>query len=221
MKAILVGAGRQLYFMAREFVSKGHCVVVVCREPDDARWIVRRLQKATVLHGDGSVPSVLEDAGAQEAEVVIAATPRDPDNLLICQVAQRRFGVPITLALVSDPDNQEVFPKLGVKNVVSMTQMVSSLIEHRTAAEEISNLTIMGDGTVNVTELVLPEDSPAVGKPLSAAGLPRDTLVASVVRDATAIIPRGDTALAAGDRIVLVTLPSSYGPAVKYLTGEA
>ena len=151
---------------------------------------------------------------------MIAATPRDPDNLVICQVAERRFGVPITLALVSDPDNQEVFPKLGVKNVASLTQLVSKLIEHRTAAEEISNVAIMGEGAVNVTELVLPEDSPAVGKPLASAGLPRDTLVASVVRDATAIIPRGDTVLVAGDRIVLVTLPTSYGQAVKYLTGE-
>lgn len=220
MKAILVGTGRQLYFMAREFLSKGHSVVVVCRDLDDAQWIARRL-KATVLHGDGSVPSRLEDAGAREAEIVIAATPRDPDNLLICQVAERCFGVPITLALVTDPDNQEVFPKLGVKNVVSLTQMVSQLTEHRTAAEEIKNLAIMAEGAVNVTDLVLPEDSPVVGRPLASAGLPRDALVASVVRGATAIIPRGDTVLAAGDRIVLVTLPASYGQALKYLTGEA
>jgi trk system potassium uptake protein TrkA len=94
------------------------------------------------------------------------------------------------------------------------------LIEDRTAAEEISNLTIMGEGTVNVTELVLPADSPAIGKPLAASGLPRDALVASVVRGPRAIIPRGDTVLAAGDRLVLVTLPASHGHAVKYLTGE-
>jgi trk system potassium uptake protein TrkA len=220
MKAIIVGVGKQLYFMAREFVSKGHSVVVICRDAHDAQWIVRRL-KATVLHGDGSVPSVLEDAGAREAEIVIAATPYDPDNLVICQVAERRFGVPITLALASDPDNQEVFPKLGVKNVASLTQLVSKLIEHRTAAEEISNLAIMGEGSVNVTELMLPGESPVLGKPLASAGLPRDTLVASVVRDGTAIIPRGDTVLNEGDRIVLVTLSTSYGRAVKYLTGEA
>lgn len=220
MKVILVGTGKQLYFMAREFVSKGHSVVVVCRDAADAQWIVRRL-KATVLRGDGSIPSVLEDAGAREAEVVVAATPRDSDNLVICQIAERSFGVPTTLALVSDPDLQKVFPQLGVKNVASLTDMVSRLIEPRTAAEEISNLTIMGEGAVNVNELVLPDVCPAIGKPLAAAGLPRDTLVASVVRGPTAIIPHGDTVLAAGDRIVLVTLPASYGQAVKYLTGEA
>lgn len=219
MKTIIVGTGKQLYFIAREFISKGHSVVVVCRDPDDAQWIVRRL-KAIVIQGDGSIPSVLEEAGARETEIVIAATPRDPDNLVICQIAERYFGVPITLALVSDPDNQEVFPKLGVKNVVSLTQTVSQLTEHRTAAEEIRNLAIMGEGTVNVTELALPKDSPVIGKPLAFAGLPCDTLVASILRGATAIIPRGDTVLAAGDRIVLVTLPSSYGQAVKYLTGE-
>ena len=220
MKAVIVGAGKQLYFLAREFISKGHSVAVVCGDAHDAQWIVRRL-KATVLHGDGSIPSVLEDAGVQEAEVVIAATPRDPDNLVICQIAERRFGVPTTLALVNDPDNQEVFAKLGVKNVVSLTDLVSRVIEHRTEAEEIRNLTIFAEGSINVTELVLPEDCPAAGKPLSAAGLPRDTLVVGVVRGSMAIIPRGDTVLAAGDRIVLVTLPASYGPAVKYLTGES
>jgi trk system potassium uptake protein TrkA len=219
MRVILVGTGKQLYFMAREFLSKGHCVVVVCGDGQDARWIARRLN-ATVLFADGSIPSVLEDAKAQEADVLIAATPRDPDNLVICQAAQRRFGVPTTLAVVNDPDNQEVFPKLGVANVVSITPLVCSLIEKRTAAEEISNLAIMGEGAVHVTELVLPEDSPAVGKPLAAVQLPRDALIASVVRDSRAIIPRGDTVLAAGDRVVLVTLPASYGQAVKFLTGE-
>jgi trk system potassium uptake protein TrkA len=220
MKVILVGSGKQLYFMAREFIAKGHAVVVVCGEAYDAQWIARRLN-AIVLHADGSKPSVLEEAGASETDVLIAATPRDADNLVICQIADRQFGVPRTLALVSDPDNLEVFPKLGVKNVVSLTDLVSKLIEDRTAAEEISNLTVMGEGTVNVTELVLPDDSPALGKPLSDSGLPRDALVASVVRGGVAIIPRGDTVLAAGDRLVLVTLPASHGHAVKYLTGEA
>ena len=220
MKVILVGSGKQLYFMAREFIAKGHAVVVVCGEAYDAQWIARRLN-AIVLHADGSKPSVLEEAGASETDVLIAATPRDADNLVICQIADRRFGVPRTLALVSDPDNLEVFPKLGVKNVVSLTDLVSKLIEDRTAVEEISNLTIMGEGTVNVTELVLPADSPALGKPLSDSGLPRDALVARVVGGRVAIIPRGDTVLAAGDRLVLVTLPASHGHAVKYLTGEA
>lgn len=219
MKVVLVGSGKQLYFMAREFIAKGHAVVVVCGEAPDAQWIARRLN-ATVLHADGSKPSVLEEAGAAETDVLIAATPRDPDNLVICQIAEQRFGIPRTLALVSDPDNLEVFPKLGVRNVVSLTHMVSQLIEDRTAAEEISNLTIMGEGTVNVTELVVPDGSPALGKPLAAAGLPRDVLVASVVRDGAAMIPHGGTMLAAGDRVVLVTLPASHGQAVKYLTGE-
>jgi len=220
MKAIIVGAGKHLYFLAREFVSKGHSVVVVCNEPRDAQWIVRRL-KVTVLHGDGSIPSVLEDAGAREAEVVIATTARDPDNLMICQIAERCFGVPTTLALVADPDNQEVFPRLGVKNVASLTQLISKLVEPRTSSEEISDLAIMGGGSVNVTELVLPKESPAVGKPLAGVGLPRDALVASVVRGEAAMIPRGDTVLEAGDRVVLVTLPSSHGRVVKYMTGEA
>ena len=220
MKIVVVGGGKTVYFLSRSFVSKGHSVVVVCRDPADSRWMARRL-KATVVCGDGSDPAVLEDAGADEADAVIAASPSDPDNLVTCQIAQRRFGVPVTLAVVSDPDNQTVFPQLGVKNVVSVTQIVSNMIEQRTSADEVRQVAILGEGAVNVTDLVLTDQCPLLGKPLSACALPRDALVASVVRGREAIIPRGDTVLGAGDRIVLVTLPSSHGQVVKTFTGEA
>lgn len=220
MKIIIVGTGKQVYFLARDFLSKGHRVIVVSSLPEDARWMARRL-KATIVHGDGSDPAVLEDAGAAEADAVIAATLNDPDNLVICQIAQLRFRVPMTLAVANDPDNQEVFPKLGVRNVLSITQLVSKLIGQRTASEEITDLAIMAGGAVNVTELVLTDRCPAVGQPLSTVPLSRDALVASVVRGGAAIIPHGDTALAVGDRIVLVTLPASHGQTVKFLTGEA
>jgi trk system potassium uptake protein TrkA len=224
VKVIVVGGGKAVYFLSRSLLSKGHSVTVVCRNPADCKWIARRLS-ATVVCGDGSDPAVLDDAAAHEADAVIAASPRDPDNLVICQVADRRFGVPLTLAVVNDPDNQTVFPQLGVKNVLSVTPLVSSMVERQTAADEIRQLAVMGEGAVNVTELVLTDRCPLLGKPLAACPLPRDVLIASIVRSAAgsteAVIPRGETVLRAGDRVVLITLPSSHGPAVKLLTGEA
>ncbi len=219
MRILIVGTGRQAYYLCRDLMSKGHTVVIVSECARDAHWLARRL-KATVVCGNGSDPTVLEDAGVRDADVVIAASGRDPDNLIICQLAERRFGVPSTLALVQDPDNREVFPALGVRNVVSITPLVSRAIEQRTVADEVRDLAVMAEGQVNVVELVLPEESPALGVRLSEMELPRDCLIASVVRESKAIIPRGDTRLLRGDRIVLVTLPSSHGQAVKFLTGE-
>ena len=219
MKILLVGTGKQAYFLCRDLISKGHCVVAISDDREDASWLARRL-KATVVYGRGSDPGLLEDAGVREADAVVAATGRDMENLVICQLAERRFQVPLTLALVTDPDNREVFPALGVRNVVSVTPLISRAVEQRTVADEIRDLAVMAEGRVNVTEILLPAESPVLGKTLAELDLPRESLIASLVRKSAAIIPRGDTALCAGDRVLLVTLPASHGRAVKYLTGE-
>lgn len=219
MRILIVGAGRALYFLAKSFLSKGHTVSVVSRDAEECRWLARRL-KATIIHGDGSSPSILADAGADESDAVLAATPRDEDNLIICQIAERRFGVPRTVAVVSDPDNEEIFPQLGVKKVVSVTRILSSLIEEHTHVGEITNLVAFGDGRVNVTELQLTKESPAIGCPLAQISLPSNALIGSILRGGDVIVPHGGTTLAAGDRVVLITVPESHGKAVKALTGE-
>lgn len=219
MKVIIVGSGKVVYFLSQNFLSKGHQVVVISRDPAECRWLARHL-RATVLCGDGSRAAMLGDAGADEAEAVLAATPNDQDNLVICQTAQLRFHVPMILAVVSNPENETIFPQLGVKRVVSLTRILSNLIEESTGAEEIISLMTVGEGAVHISEMVLDESSPALGKPLADVALAKDSLIACIVRDGRAVIPHGGTTLAAGDRVVLVTLPESHGPAVKALTGE-
>jgi trk system potassium uptake protein TrkA len=219
MKIIVVGGGKVAYFLARSFLSKGHSVALVNREATECRQLARQL-KATIIQGDGSYPKILDDAGAHEADAVLAITPSDEDNLIICQIAERRFQVPTTLAVVSDPDNEAVFPQLGVKNVVSITRILTAMIEERTEVEEISNLVALAGGKVNVTELELTDDCPVLGQPLSQIDLPDDSLIACIVRNEQVLVPHGATTLLLGDRVLMVTVPGSHGVAVKMLTGE-
>jgi trk system potassium uptake protein TrkA len=219
MKIIVVGGGKVPYFLARSFHAKGHSVVMVNPDAAECRLFARQL-KATIIHGDGSYPKILDDAGAHEADAVLAITPSDEDNLVICQIAERRFQVPATLAVVSDPDNETVFPQLGVTNVVSITRILTALIEERTEVEEITNLVALAGGKVNVTELELTEDCPVLGHPLSQIRLPDDALIACIIRNDRVLVPYGATSLMLGDRVLLVTVPASHGTAVKTLTGE-
>ena len=159
MKIVVVGGGRIVYFLSRSFLSKGHTVSIVNHDAEECRWLARQLN-ATVIHGDGSFPRILDDAGIDDADAVLAITPRDEDNLIICQIAEKRFGVPRTVAVVSDPDNEEVFPQLGVKNVVSITRILSTLIEEQTGVEEITSLLALGEGRVNITELEITGELP-------------------------------------------------------------
>jgi len=219
MKVLIVGGGKTLYFLCRTFLAKGHEVTVINRDSEECVRVSRRL-KVTVVHGDGSDPAILEESGAHGADAIVAVTPNDQDNLAICQLAGLQFEVPRALALVNDPDNEEIFKSLGVTSF-STTPAIVSMIEQRTALDEITSLIPAGEGRVNITEVVLSADSPVVGKALRELALPVDSLIAVVLRDGRAVVPRGGTKLGAGDRIVLITLPENHGPVLRAVTGES
>lgn len=218
MKVLIVGGGKTLYFLCRSFGSKGHEVVVINRDREECVQLAQQV-KAIIVHGDGSDLQVLKEAGALGADAVLAITPNDQDNLVICQLASLECGVPRTVALANDPDNAEVFQKLGV-SAFSTTQIIGSLIEERASLDEITNLLPIGEGRVIVTEIVLKPESPVAGKCLKEVTLPSNALVAVVIRDDQPIVPRGDDQLMPGDRVVLITLPENHGHVLKAFTGE-
>ena len=218
MKMLVVGGGRMLYFLCQSFLAKGYDVTVINRSREECVRLARAL-KATVVYGDGSDPRILEEAGAASFDSILAATPNDEDNLVICQMAERRFGVRRALAVVNDPDNEDVFKRLGVA-AISTTRTVAGYIEQMAAVEEIVNLTSAGGGKVNITEITLTPASPLVGRALQDAALPPESLIACVLRGDGAIVPHGSTMLLAGDRVILVTLPAGHGAAVRAVTGD-
>jgi trk system potassium uptake protein TrkA len=218
MKVLIAGGGETLYFLCRSFASKGYEVVVVNRDRDECVRLAREL-KATVVCGDASDASVLADAGARSADVVLAITPDDQDNLVICQLASLLYEVPRAVALANDPDNAEVFQRLGVTSF-STTQVVGNLIQQRAALEQITSLLPVGEGRVLVTDLVLDGSSPVAGQRLADTSLPADALVAFVIRGHEAIVPKGGSVLLEGDRLVLVSLPEHHGDALRTMTGE-
>ena len=218
MKVVIAGGGKTVYFLGRSFTAKGYEVVVVNRDHQECVHLAREL-RATVVCGDASDSGVLADAGARSADVVLAITPNDQDNLVICQLASLLYDVPRAVALANDPDNAEVFQRLGVTSF-STTQVVGNMIEQRAAAEQITNLLAVGEGRVLVTELLLDSSSPVVGQCLADIPLPGDALVAIVIRGHEAIVPKGANALEEGDHVVLVSLPEHHGEALRALTGE-
>jgi trk system potassium uptake protein TrkA len=218
MKVIIVGAGQTLFFLCRNFTAGGHEVVIINPDQDECVQLARRL-KATVICGDGSDSTLLEESGALGADVVLAVTPRDHDNLVICQLASLMFGVPRTVAVVSDPDNTAVFERLGV-TAFATTHIISNLIEQKASLEQVMNLLPVGEGRVNVTEVILDDNSPVAGKQLKDIVLPENALVAVVIRGERPIVPRGSNRLLSGDQVVLITLPENHGRVLKVFTGE-
>ena len=218
MKVLLVGEGDSLYFLSRDIISKGHHVTVVDNDPAECTRLSRELN-AIVVNGDGSYSTTLEDAGAIGVDVLLAMTPLDQDNLVICQIALLHFGINRSFALVNDPENEEVFRKFGIQ-AFSTSGIIASLIEQQLMLDGITNLILLGGGKVNITEVLVKANFPVAGQTLHEIPFPNDALVSVVIRNHEPIIPRGGTILLEGDRVVLVTLAGSHGKALKIITGE-
>ncbi len=218
MNIIIAGEGKTLVYLSRTFQAKGYKVVIINPHRAECLHLSQHF-KGLIIEGDASNPEVLSEAGVLGADVVLAVTPHDADNLIIYQLAKLQFGVPHTLALANDPDNAEVFEHLGV-SAFSATQIVANLIEQRAAVGQITNILPVGKGMVNITEIQLSEDAPVAGTYLKDLALPENALVAVLIRDNHAIVPRGASQILGGDRVVLITLPESHAKVIRCFTGE-
>ena len=219
MKIILIGGSKLAYFLAKQFASKNHYTTIINQNLEEAKALSRTL-KATVIHGEGSDPATLGEAGALQADVVLSLTTHDEDNLIACQIAQKEYGVPRTIALVNDPENQQIFEKLGITVAFSATQVIASLIEQQTASSDIQNLLPIAEGKVNVTEIALEQNNPVVGKTIDQVQLPNGTLIACILRQGEVVVPNGENSLQALDRLVVIGQPESYGQLMRLLCGE-
>ena len=221
MRVILLGGGETvetIYFLARLFVRRGYDVTIVDPDPAEAEMLSRRV-KATVLLGDGSDPTVLEEAGARKADLLLSLTPHDPDNLVACQIAQKLYGVPRTLALVNDPENEDAFRRLGISEVFSSTKVIGSLIEGRTVFDEITELFPADEGRLFVTEVVLGRDAPVIGKAIQELDLPAGSLVAAIIRNGQVVVPGGQDRLLVADRLIVIAHPEHQEHLLTALAG--
>ena len=218
MRVILIGTDKLVYFLGRRFTSKGYFITIITPDKAVSTDLSRRL-KATVITGDGSEPEVLKSAGAYEADVLLALTDKDQDNLIACQVAKDKYGVPRTVALVNDPDSREIFEELGVSVAFSATEILASMIEQQTDSSDILNLVPVTESGVTITEVLLEETAPAVGLAVKDIAL-GESVVACVVRRGHVMLTNRRTHLMAGDRVLLISKDENAGQAQRTLTGE-
>lgn len=220
MRVILIGGSKTVYYLARQLKAQEHHVTII---DDD---VVRcnelyTATNATVVHGNGSSKRTLESAGARQADAVLALTEKDPDNLITCQIAQQMYGVPHVIALVNDPDNEDTFKQLGIQAAFSATRVIAQMIEQRTAFEDITELMPLAGGKVQVSDVRLDRDSPAVGKTLSQLDLSDQTLIACIIRDEEVIVPRGNNQLHAGDHVLVISKHGYKERDLERLTGDS
>lgn len=219
MYIIIVGGGKVGYYLAKSLLEDGHEILVIEKDPGRAAVLSEDLETG-VLQGDGCEVARMLQAGMERADVVIAVTGDDEDNLVVCQMARHRFHVGRTIARINNPKNEKIFRELGIDVTVSSTELILSQIEQVIPSHSLVHLLNLKGVGVSFVEMTLPEDSPAIGRPLRTLGIPDDSIFPLVIREGKkAIIPYGDTVLQSGDEIIAVTSEASQQTLMRILCG--
>jgi trk system potassium uptake protein len=215
MYVIVVGAGKVGWNLGRELLEKGHEVTLI--ENDRNRYLtVEQELEHNIQYGDASELWVLERAGISRADMVIAVTGDDEDNVLICQVAKEKYLVDRIIARVNNPRNREHFELLGIKPVVSATDLILRLIEHEVPEYGLVHLLDLPEQRLEIIEMLLPDDSKAAGQRVGDLEMPEGSLLISVLRGDRGFVPGPDTVLEAGDEILAVLDPTVEGDLTAY-----
>jgi trk system potassium uptake protein TrkA len=221
MLAVIIGGGRGGSYLARDLQGQGYQVKVVDRRPE----VVAKLRQeigGDVICGDGCSPQILEQIGTANADLVVALTHNDEDNLVVCRLAKHHFRVPRVIARVNNPLNEWLYTKdWGVDVPISQVHLTSKVIEEEIGMGELVTLLKLNRGAAALVEVRLPETSPCQGKAIRDLDLPPDTVIVSVIRGGKLVIPRGDTTLEAGDEILAVSAVKAEKPLKDILVGPA
>lgn len=231
MKVSIAGGGVVGRSIARDLVRNGHEVLIV--EQDAA--VVRRQtdlesDPESAEHdlgegvqwyaGDACEVSTLHAAGFGEADVVVAATGDDEDNLVVSLLAKQEFAVPRVIARVNHPKNEWLFNETwGVDVSVSTPHLITALVEEALSVGTLVRLLHFAEGKAGLVEVTLADQSPAVSRPIAELGMPRDSSVVAVIRDRRVVVPRGDTVLDRGDEVIALVTEDSEEAVRRILVG--
>ena len=206
MYVIVAGAGKVGWNLARELIAKDREVTLIESNHDRYRVVEEELEHA-VQYGDATELWVLERAGIQRADLVIAVTGDDEDNILICQVAKEKYGCQRIVARVNNPRNLQHLKLLGIQPAVSATDLILRLIEHEVPEHGLIQLLALEEEHLEIIELEVGVGCEAAGRRVADIDLPDGALIISVLRGGTGFVPKADSVVEAGDQVLLILDP--------------
>ncbi|MDP9800152.1 trk system potassium uptake protein TrkA [Arcanobacterium wilhelmae] len=207
MKIVIAGAGSVGRSIARAMITRGDTVVLIDRNPSAMR--VASVPQADWLLGDACEISVLNDAGVNETDVVVAATGDDKANLVLSLLSKTEFGVPRVIARNNNPANSWLFDESwGVDVAVSTPEILGSFIEDAMATGSLIRRLTFEDSTIALFQGTVAKNAPVDGRAVHEIELPLGSRISSIVRSGITVAPEPDIAVLSGD-IILVEIDES------------
>jgi trk system potassium uptake protein len=203
MYVIVVGGGKVGFYLTQSLLSEGHEVLLIERDAGKVDSFNEQLGTVAIA-GDGAEASTLMTAGAARAEVVVAVTGEDEDNLVICQMAKQKFNVARTIARVNNPKNEQLFRLLGIDVTVSQTNYILHIIEQAIPERSFIPLLSLTHGDLAIVDAKISERSAVAHRTVGDISLPINTTIAAISRGPSMIVPTPSTELLPGDDIIAI-----------------
>jgi trk system potassium uptake protein TrkA len=211
MKVIVAGGGNVGRHLANDLAERGHEVTVIEQDTGTAARARAELPPSvTVLLGDACEPYILEEAKLGQADVIVAATGDDEDNLVVSLLAKQEFAVPRVLARVNHARNEWMFTEQwGVDAAVSPPHILTALVEEAVSVGDVVRLLKLDRSGAALVELTLRDGSSVVGRPIYELRLPLDSAIVAIIRGEHVVIPQPETVLAVGDEVMAIAKPEA------------
>ncbi|MEG2930741.1 MAG: TrkA family potassium uptake protein [Ruthenibacterium sp.] len=209
MRVCIIGGGKLGYYLAKTLHEHGHMPIVVEEDAAACARIADNLDMS-VIHGDGTKPEILALCELSKCQAMVAVTGRDENNLIACQLAKQVYKVRRTVARVNNPKNASVLKMLGVDIVVSSTDNIARLIEREVETAAIRQVLSLDGGVTSLTEIVVPSSFTDDGKTLAQLPVPENVVVISVTRGDEFFIPRGNTKIHIGDKVMVLAKNDAF-----------
>lgn len=205
MNVLVMGGGNVGRHLAEVLLRDKQTVVVIEKNPERATKVAQEIG-AKVIAGDGDDPKVLEEAFIRAADVFVAVTGEDEDNLVASTLAKFQFGICRVIARVNHPKNKWMFDKdMGVDVAVCEADIMALLLEEEISLDGLVTLLKLREGNVSLVEKPIAEGSRATGRQLGEITLPENAIFVAILREGRVILPKPNVTLQSGDRILALT----------------
>lgn len=206
MFVLIAGGGRTGTQLAMMLIAQQHHVHLLEHRPDVLARVHHEVPTEVIYEGDPVDPAVLEQAGIQRADVLVACTSNDADNLALCFLARTKYNVGRTVARVNNPRTAWLFDqKFQVDVRLNQAEVMAGLIEEGMSLGDMLTLLKLPLGTYAVVEQKVASNAKAIGVALKDLALPEHCVIAAIMRQGEVVVPRGVTTFAAGDNVLAVT----------------
>lgn len=217
MKIVVAGGRNKADFLIASLLEKKHEVVVINDDEHYCAYLSAKYNLA-VYAGNPCKTYVLEEADIYNADILIALRPSDPDNLILCQMAKKQFGVKKVVATVSNPKNVVIFQRLGVNTTISATYTIAKIIETASTIETLVNTLSLQQEQILLNELLLPQDSALIDQQIKELTIPQHSMICAILRNTQMLVPNGDTRLYANDKLLVLSQAQDHQEALTYFS---